>query len=117
MCRNNIKVVNRTKSGMIRQCSSCEKYNVTFNNVFLELTELELENFKKYLELTDIEYWENEYGIMNTKPIPIPTYQHNLILVFNRAEFEEFKDLLNFSEKFNYKSLSTKEIKNNFCYN
>ena len=117
MCRNNIKVINRTKSGMIRKCSSCEKFNVTFNNIFLELTESELYNFKKYLELTDIEYWENEYGIMNNKAIPIPTNQYNLILVFSRAEFEEFKILLDFNDNIDFKSLSSNEIKNNFCHN
>ena len=117
MSEKNIKLVNKTKSGMIRKCSSCEKFNITFNNIFLELTQSELSNFKNYLELTEIEYWENEYGIMNSKAIPIPTNQHNLILVFNRAEFEELKTLLNFENDFNFKSLSSKEIKNNFCEN
>ena len=117
MCRKNIKVINRTKSGILKQCSSCEKFNVTFNNIFLELTEIELENFKKYLNLTDVDYWENEYGIMNSKAIPIPTNQHNLILVFNRLEFEEFKILLDFNEDIDFKSLSSSEIKNNFCHN
>lgn len=117
MSEKNIKLVNKTKSGMIRKCSSCEKFNITFNNIFLELTQSELSNFKNYLEQTEIEYWENEYGIMNSKAIPIPTNQHNLILVFNRAEFEELKTLLNFENDFNFKSLSSKEIKNNFCEN
>ena len=54
---------------------------------------------------------------MISKAIPIPTNQHNLILVFNRAEFEELKTLLNFENDFNFKSLSSKEIKNNFCEN
>ena len=115
MCRKNIKVIKRTKSGMIRKCSSCKKYNITFNNIFLELTEYELYNFKKYLELTDIEYWENEYGIMNNKAIPIPTNQNNLILVFSRTEFEEFKILLDFKEEIHFKSLTSREIKSNFC--
>lgn len=117
MCKKNIKLVNKTRSGMVRKCSSCEKFNITFNNIFLELTESELSNFKNYLELTEIEYWENEYGIMNLKAIPIPTNQHNLILVFNRVEFEELKTLLDFKNNFNFKSLSSKEIKNNFCKN
>ena len=102
---------------MIRKCSSCKKYNITFNNIFLELTESELYNFKKYLELTDIEHWENEYGIMNNKAIPIPTNQNNLILVFSRTEFEEFKILLDFKEEIHFKSLTSREIKSNFCNN
>ena len=60
---------------------------------------------KKYLELTDIEYWENEYGIMNNKAIPIPTNQNNLILVFSRTEFEEFKILLDFKEEITFLNL------------
>ena len=117
MCRKKIKVVNRTKSGLIRLCSSCEKYNITFNNIFLELTEKELENFKSYLDLTEIEYWENKYGFMNSKAIPIPTNQHNLILVFNRSEFEEFKRLLAFKDDVEFKSISFSEIEGSFCYN
>ena len=117
MFMNNMKVINRTKSGMIRLCNSCQKYNITFNNIFLELSETELTNFKKYLELTDIEYWEKEYGFNDDKAIPIPTNQHNLILVFNRTEFEEFKKLLNLKDTLNHNSLSYKDLENDFCLN
>ena len=54
---------------------------------------------------------------MNSKAIPIPTNQHNLILVFNKLEFEEFKILLDFNEDIDFKSLSSSEIKNNFYHN
>tara|TARA_B100000902_G_C27142133_1_gene829234 strand:- start:83 stop:391 length:309 start_codon:yes stop_codon:yes gene_type:complete len=102
---------------MIRQCSSCNKFNITFNNIFLELNNNELDNFKNYLNLTDIDYWENEYGLINSKAIPIPTMQHNLLLVFNRHEFKELKRLLNFKKEFDFESLSLNEIKDTFCHN
>ena len=117
MSKKNIKFVNRTKFGMIRRCRSCEKFNLTFKNIFLELSEIELNNFKNYMELVDIEYWENEYGTINSKSIPIPTNQHNLILVFSRVEFEELKTLLDFENVSDFKSLAFKDIKVDFCEN
>ena len=65
----------------------------------------------------NIEYWEKEYGFNDDKAIPIPTNQHNLILVFNRTEFEEFKKLLNLKDTFNHNSLSYKDLENDFCLN
>ena len=53
----------------------------------------DLDNFKCYINLTDVNYWESEYGLMNNKSIPIPTAQNNLMLVFNREEFYELKRL------------------------
>ena len=112
-----MKFLNRTPNGLIRQCSSCKNYNIEFNNIFLELTKRELNNFKNYVNQTDFEFWENEYGMFNKRSIPIPTAQHNLILVFNIEEFNELKRLLNFEEKINYKPLSYAEIKDNICSN
>ena len=45
--------------------------------------------------MTDVNYWESEYGLMNNKSVPIPTAQNNLMLVFIREEFYELKRLLN----------------------
>ncbi|MDA9676629.1 hypothetical protein N9T81_01765 [Flavobacteriaceae bacterium] len=109
------KLLSRTKCGMIRQCSTCNKYNISFNNIFLEFTQTELENFKSYLDLIDVEFWQEEYGTIN-KSIPIPTNQYNLILVFNVSEFEELKELLSFKNKI-YDSLSYADLEQNFCPN
>ena len=47
---------------------------------------------------------------MNNKSIPIPTAQNNLMLVFNREEFDELKRLLNNDKNFEYESLSYNDI-------
>ena len=117
MCKKNIGLVNRTQHGTIRQCSSCLKFNITFNNIFLELSETELNNFKKYINQTDINYWNKEYGDLNSKAIPIPTMQHNLLLVFNRKEFSELKTLVNGKNNFHFDSLSFEDIEVSFCEN
>lgn len=117
MFKKNMKFLNRTLNGLIRQCNSCKNYNIEFNNIFLELTERELNNFKNFVNGTDFEYWENEYGLFNKRSIPVPTAQHNLMLVFNIKEFNELKRLLNFKEKVDHKALSYTEIKDNFCSN
>ena len=117
MCNDRIKILKRTKNGIIKQCIGCKKIDLTFNNIFLELSDCEMRNLKKYIDTTDINYWENEYGSLHAKTIPIPTNQNNLILVFNRIEFEEFKMLLNCNDKFEFKSLSFNEISINFSDN
>jgi|TARA_B100000780_G_scaffold266641_1_gene223021 hypothetical protein len=117
MSSDRIKIIKRTKNGIIKQCTGCEKFDLTFNNIFLELSGCELKNLKEYIDNTDIEYWEKEYGSIHAKTIPIPTNQNNLILVFDRIEFEEFKMLLDSHGKSEFKSLSYKEISINFSDN
>ncbi len=117
MCKKNMRFLNRTLNGLLKQCNSCKKYNIEFNNIFLELTKRELNNFKNYVNGTDFEYWENEYGMFNKRSIPVPTAQNNLMLVFNIEEFNELKRLLNFEEKIDYKPLLYTEIKDNICFN
>ena len=117
MCNDRIKILKRTKNGIIKQCIGCEKIDLTFNNIFLELSDCEMRNLKIYIDTTDINYWENEYGSLHAKTIPIPTNQNNLILVFDRMEFEEFKRLLDFKSKHEFKSLTSNEISIKFSNN
>ena len=115
MCMDKSKLLSRTKCGMIRQCFTCNKYNISFNNIFLEFTQTELENFKSYIDLIDVKFWQEEYGTIN-KSVPTPTNQYNLILVFNVSEFEELKELLSFKYKI-YDSLSYADLEQDFCPN
>ena len=117
MCKKNIKLLCRTQNGIIRYCYYCKKYNVAFNNIYLELSKKELDNFKSYINMTDVNYWESEYGLMNNKSIPIPTAQNNLMLVFNRQEFYELKRLLNHDKNFEYKPLSYNDIEGKILSN
>tara|TARA_Y100000768_G_C23824954_1_gene608425 strand:- start:537 stop:890 length:354 start_codon:yes stop_codon:yes gene_type:complete len=117
MCKKNTSIINRTHNGSISQCKSCSKFNISYKNIFLELSKNELDNFKTYINQTDVNYWCEEYRDISTKAIPIPTMQNNLLLVFNREEFIELKRLINYQNKFRFTQLSFNEIKDSICEN
>ena len=89
------KVINHTQNGIFLQCEACKSYQVSFGNIFLELTQEELNHFKKFLEDLDPDHWEQVYCNCSIKrKVPIPTLQSNLQIMFNRNELEELKNLL-----------------------
>lgn len=90
-----IKTLAKVKSGHLTMCTKCSNYHLTFNNIFFEFTQKELNQFKIYVAEIDLEYWEFYYPCPQLKRnIPIPSLQKNLILLFNRQEIEELKKLL-----------------------
>ncbi|MEM1337977.1 MAG: DUF6686 family protein [Bacteroidota bacterium] len=94
MCHNTT-VINHTKNGFFLQCQECKIYQVSFGNIFLELTEKELSHFRTFLAQLDPNHWERVYCNCTIKrKIPIPTLQSNLQIMLNRAELEELKELL-----------------------
>lgn len=95
MCQK-MTVINHTKNGFFLQCEKCKSYQVSFGNIYLELTEKELTHFQGFLAQLDPNHWERVYCNCTIKrKIPIPTLQSNLQIMLNRAELEEFKILLN----------------------
>ncbi|OBQ55151.1 hypothetical protein VQ01_10280 [Tamlana sp. s12] len=73
-------------------------YHLEFNNIYLELSEGEFQQFKDYVEDIEIDYWEHRYACAKVRrKIPIPSMQPNLVLMFRRQEINELKKLLNFS--------------------
>ncbi len=95
MCHNTT-VINHTKNGLLLQCKVCKSYQVSFGNIFFELTQKEFTHFQGFLEQLNPDHWERVYCSCNIKrKIPIPTLQSNLQIMLNRAELEELKNLLN----------------------
>lgn len=65
----------------------------------------DLEVFKRYISEIDVDYWETKYDAMPIKrKIVVSTIQNNLSLLFDRSEFDAFKNLL---------YLKTKTVKDN----
>ena len=94
MCKN-AKVINHTKNGFFSQCWKCRSYQISFGNIFIELTEKELDHFKNFLQQLDANHWEQVYCSCAIKrKIPIPPLQSNLQIMLSRTELEEFKYLL-----------------------
>ncbi|KAA5823669.1 hypothetical protein FPF71_13305 [Algibacter amylolyticus] len=111
MCTK-IKVLSKVKSGELYLCCQCEIYHLEFNNIYLELNKKEFKQFKSYILDLEIEYWQIKYASARVKrKIPIPSMQHNLVLMFNSQEILELKHL--FSTTSNHvftKNLTTKDI-------
>lgn len=110
MCHK-IKTLAKTLNGDLTLCKACHKYQLSFNNLFFEFNNEELKQFREYLFEIDIDYWECEYNCPKYKRnIPIPSMQHNLILLFNREEIQELKVLLSFGKYNKFKKLRLDEI-------
>lgn len=95
MC-DTLKTISRVKSGELSICYQCETYHLEFNNIYLEFTRKEFEQFKTYILEINIDYWECKYANAKIKrKIPIPSVQPNLVLMFKRQEINELIILLN----------------------
>tara|TARA_B100000579_G_scaffold425952_1_gene432447 strand:- start:821 stop:1177 length:357 start_codon:yes stop_codon:yes gene_type:complete len=95
MC-NKIKIIHQTNVGSLSKCT-CGLYVLQFNNVFLEFDKYELLSFKKYVSITNNEYWDSQIDSCNStisRKIPLLTRQKNLFLIFNKTEFNALKFLL-----------------------
>lgn len=99
MCHNT-KVINHTQNGFFLQCIHCQSYQVSFGNIFLELTQRELDHFRNFLNTFDADHWEQVYCSCSAKrKIPIPTLQTNLQIMLSRTELEELKHLLGITKE------------------
>ena len=106
-----IKTIAKVPSGDLTLCLECRKYQLSFNNLFFEFTKEELKQFKYYIFDLDVDYWECEYQCPKLKKnIPIPSLQNNLILLFDRREIEELKELLSFGKYNRFRELQLDEI-------
>lgn len=94
MCKQ-VQVLSKNCNGQLAYCENCKKFQLSFNNLYLEFSDEELLNFETYLDNINVEYWSCKYEQSNVKRvIPIGTMQNNLSLVFDKQEFESLKDLV-----------------------
>lgn len=104
MC-NEIKILAKNVYGTISFCENCKVYHINFTNFYIELNKEDLEVFKRYISEIDVDYWETKYDAIPIKrKIVVSTIQNNLSLLFDRSEFDAFKNLL---------YLKTKTVKDN----
>ncbi len=90
-------------------CTKCKHFHLTFNNIFFEFNQEELDQFKDYLFAIDIDYWEDQYPCPK-RNIPVPSLQKNLILVFNRQEIAELKQLFSGYSYQKFKNITLDDI-------
>ena len=93
MFYKNTKTIFRNSNGQISYCKKCKIYYIKFNNILLELYIEEL-MYLRDLILNQEEWLARNKKLIKTETIPIPTLQENLILLFDKNQIEEFKELL-----------------------
>ncbi|MEH6705339.1 MAG: DUF6686 family protein [Galbibacter orientalis] len=99
MCKN-LKVLNRSKNGILIYCKHNNMYQLLYNNLNFNFTEVEFESFHNYLHNIEVDYWEEEYKYsIYDKRIPIPTIQSNLLILLNKQEVEELAALIKLRPK------------------
>jgi len=95
MCDELNNIIKRNKNGQLSFCRDCKRFNLTFNNILIELTPRELNAFQAMVKDIDVEYWESHFSKKHFKRnIPITTSLQNLILVFDLSEFLALKELV-----------------------
>jgi hypothetical protein len=116
MCRK-LKAISQNTYGEFYHCNSCNVYHMLFNNFYLILNQEQFYSLKNYIINMDVTYLETQYECTTIKrKISIPTCQENLILIFNKQEFDAFKRLF-YKTSNRSKILSVEEIEYNYILN
>ena len=115
MCLSH-SVLNRTKNGTLSFCHHSKLFQFVFNNLCFELYEWELEKFVAFLDELDVGYWEEQLSnSLHQRKIPIPINTNHFIILINKQELEELKQLLTHKKSFQW--LSVADIGYNFTEN
>lgn len=94
MCKH-LKILSRSKNGLLIFCQHNHMYQLLFNNLNFNFTQDEFESFQRYMYTLEADYWEQEFKhSIYDKRIPIPTIQSNLLILLNKAEVMELKQLI-----------------------
>ena len=113
------EIIVENKDGYLSKCK-CGLYFVNYKNLMFEFDERELKSLRAYLLSVDVDYWYQKgcaTCVGGCRKIPIPTQQGNMILIFNKIEFNVFKNLV-FAKKETHKpSLTFKDIDKKFSLN
>ncbi|MDC7996441.1 DUF6686 family protein [Gilvibacter sediminis] len=110
MCHS-VKVLTKNVNGELAYCENCRKFQLTFNNLYMEFNDEELLNFETYLTNINVDYWDCQYENSTRKRIiPIHTMQKNLSLVFSKQEFDALQELVCLKNKEPQDSLTVLDI-------
>lgn len=116
MCEKLDSII-KNKYGEIYHCNTCKTYHVLFTNFHFILNYKQINTLRQRIKDIDVTYWDLQFKNTTIKrKIPIPTCQNNLILIFDKIEFNAFKSLF-FNTKNNEQLLSVEEIEYNYILN
>lgn len=103
------KILNQTKNGTLTFCHHSKLFQFVFNNLCFELYEWELKKFNSFLKDLDANYWEKQLSCsIHNRKISISVGTNHFIILVNRRELQELKQLL--SNKRNFPWLNARDI-------
>lgn len=116
MCKK-LDLLTKNKFGEIYYCDDCNLYHTLFNNFHYVLTKEQFSALKRCIAETDVTYWESQFKCTSIRrKIPLPTCLDNLVLIFDKIEFNAIKSL--FCSQANSKRMLTVcDIQYNFILN
>lgn len=116
MCRK-LKTLSKNKYGELYYCNTCKVYHLLFRNIHFILNQKQLNSLKTHIKTIHINYWESLFeGTTVKRRIPVPTCQENLILMFDKLEFDAFKNLF-FNPSRSSKVLCAHDVDYHFILN
>ena len=118
MCKKQNQIISKNTNGQLSYCENCKVFDLTFNNILIELTPRELISFQNLIKNIDVDYWESHFNKEYVKRnIPIITRQQNLMLIFTLAELNNLKDLILKDNGERNELISISNIDYNMCVN
>jgi len=98
MCHS-LKVLTRSKNGVLTFCNHTKLFQLLFNNLCFELYEWELDALKEYIAKLDLSYWESHLKHWaHQRKIPISVGKKHFIILVNREEVQELLGLLSMED-------------------
>jgi hypothetical protein len=93
-------LIQSSKNGTLTYCNHSKLFQLVFNNLCFEFYEWELETFKKHITQLNINYWEKQLVCyQNQRRIPISIGHKCFIILLNKEEVVEIKQLLQTGSK------------------
>lgn len=110
MC-SEIKIISKTKNGIVFQCKTCLNYQIEFNNLNFNFTEKEYCYFTNYITSIDIGYYKQYFkDDLHRKKIKLPIGHNNLTITINVKELNELKQLFTHNIADDFGLISLDEI-------
>jgi hypothetical protein len=113
-----MKILKNTPYGQISFCACKNIYHLEFGNIFVDLTDTELKEFKNYVSGTDYKFYlQLNSKAKNIRKLMLNVGSRNIYMSLHEHEFLELKNLLSF-ENISMAGINTYNVNiNNFKIN
>lgn len=90
-----MKEIHQTTNGRLKYCEGCGHYHLEFGNIFMNLTQTQLQSFTNYVEKVDVaHYLELNKNACNNRKLMLQIGQCGAYFCVNPEELYELRELL-----------------------